>query len=304
MIVYNHDEITPDKFYELHVQKNIPCVIKNFLSDSKCSADTFLNYINNNKLIEYNIANISAAFMSKKNICDNIFINSLANNPNIINNDIFRVWKHNKNNLTPWHYDGNGADLLNISLKGSKRFYLAKPDSLPVYPLSNVAYHYDFAEDYYADIYPNDMLYIPAYWFHKVLTLEENTVNINYIFFNKLNHNIGSSRNVEIILLHKLFNTSLCETELICDILDYEKNPKYRIISRGIYEMFPVYLLILLILFMIPFNKEFIYFLITISLYLIFNKSINDDTFHYTYMLGTYLLIFCFIILSFYKNNI
>lgn len=33
-----------------------------------------------------------------------------------------RVWRHKRNDFTPWHYDGHGGDLLNVCVGGRKRF--------------------------------------------------------------------------------------------------------------------------------------------------------------------------------------
>jgi hypothetical protein len=127
-------------------------------------------------------------------LCKNHLITGIENE--MIVADKYRIWKHQKNNKTRWHYDGHGGDLYNICIQGSKDFYLAPPGSFPVYPLSNIALGVEFKEKYLIKLKPLEMLYIPSYWFHKVITLEDNTINMNYTFFGNHNKKISSNNNI------------------------------------------------------------------------------------------------------------
>lgn len=294
MKVYNNNEITPDDFIKLHLQKNIPCVIKNFLSDKQCSPDQFKKYITNNKLDSYNIGNITTHSIKTDSFCnDNKYIKALQSDSDLLIIDEWRIWKHNKDNFTKWHYDGNGSDLLNISIQGSKRFYLAPPNSFPVYPLSNIAIHYNFKETIVYDLMPKDMLFIPAYWFHQVLTLEDNTINVNFTMFNKKNQLIAHPRNIELYVLHKFFDTNMCKFP-ICDIT---KNPLYKGIIRGLIEMIPIYIIIILLFYFLKktvYRRIFLSILIILCFYLILNKKLVIDTFGISYLYGFFVFIFCY----------
>jgi hypothetical protein len=296
MKVYNNNEITPNDFIQLHIQNNVPCVIKNFLSDQQCSATSFLKYITNNKLESYKIGNITSHSIKISDFCNNNkFIKAIQNDPNIIVENEWRIWKHNKNNFTKWHYDGNGSDLLNISVSGSKRFYLAPPNSFPVYPLSNIGLDINFKEHIVYDLMPTDMLFIPAYWFHQVLTLEDDTVNVNFTMFNKKNHIVANPRDSELFMVHKFFNTNMCDFP-ICDIVK-NKIPMHKGFTRAIFEMLPIYLIILLVFIFLKkkiYKQIFLYGLIIGCFYLLLNKKFVYDTFGISYLYGVFIFIFAY----------
>jgi hypothetical protein len=119
----------------------------------------------------------------KTTSCFNEFVESLKEK--ITFNDGIRAWKHNKGNVTQWHYDGNGINIFNICISGRKRFYLSPPGSIPVLPLSNISLKTDIWDEQsvFVEIGVSDMLYLPPYWFHKVITLEDNTLTVNYAFY-------------------------------------------------------------------------------------------------------------------------
>lgn len=56
------------------------------------------------------------------------------------------------------------------------------------------------------------MIYIPSFWFHKVLTMEDNSVNVN-LNFHRLPKENPNQRNTDLILLHRLFATTLWRTD-------------------------------------------------------------------------------------------
>jgi hypothetical protein len=137
--VINLDDITYEQFVNDYLYLNKPCLIKNF-TNNFCNINTIDKYTKNKDIqTKYKIGNINVYSNTYEEICNNFIIESIKNDENILlNKKSIRVWKHNKNNLTKWHYDGNGVDIFNISIQGSKEFYLSKPGSIGVYPLSNI----------------------------------------------------------------------------------------------------------------------------------------------------------------------
>lgn len=276
--VYNLNEITWTKFRNNYIYKNKPCIIKNFINNTNCHIENFKKYVNDeNKLTTFKIGNIPAMIGNFVNLCDNHLVKGIENEMIVV--DKYRIWKHNKNNKTIWHYDDHGGDLYNICIQGSKHFYLAPPCQFPVYPLSSIAYHIDFKEKYLIKLDPCDMLYIPSYWFHKVITLEDNTINMNYTFFGNHNKKISSKRTRELYLLHNIFNTNMCtsnNTKHICNI--YSDNCRDSIFSlttvflRGFYETIPFFIIFLVLTLKYQ-TLSFLYILFTcfILMYNYFN---------------------------------
>lgn len=274
-----------------HISENRPCVVRGFLS--KDIVNYYLDHIKHAKLTKYLIGNVVAEIFEKHQMPFNEYIEAYENDPNLLHSNTIRVWRHNKNNLTRWHYDGNGADLLNISLQGKKRFYLAPPTSFPVYPFTNIAWKYDFKETHLVEIEPGDMLFIPAYWFHKVLTLENNTININYIMYNKKNKEIASKRDKDLFTLHNFFSTSMDpEIKSI-----YKNEPIYYAAGRGIYEMLPFIALFIIFYFISKKYKKSWIIILSILLgfiagmILYTNQSLEVDTNGMSKIIGFYLLI-------------
>lgn len=228
---YTYDEKFDINIFKNHIINNEPCLIKkifintdnnnlncdknhkkNINIESKyqqCDRLSLLNYIKNSDLqcYEYGCKIVN----NKSSICcSNSFIEKLLDNQEYFFNDKNRIWKHKKNNFTRNHYDGNGVEVINISLEGKKRFYLASPSkTFIMFPLSNISINAnpdDFNYDYIIDLNPGDLLYIPSYWWHKVLTLED-SININYNFYVK-DHKL-SERQKNIFSLHKIANSMI-----------------------------------------------------------------------------------------------
>ena len=283
-------DITPDILYNEYIIKNKPVYIKNFIDDN-CLIKLLDESKKKNRI--ENIANIKAYYSNFKNLCSNSYFNFLESNKNIIINKDLRFWKHDKDNLTPWHYDGNGVDNFNISLQGQKTFYLCEPNYLPVYPLSNVSYHMDFQEQYKIELKPTDMLYIPSYWFHKVITNMDNTININYLFFKKEQNNDPDDRNCKLYQLHKMFNTNICKEFPICQINN--KCNKYTSFLYGFYEMIPIYIIYLVFYIFIDkyfnqYKKNILLINIIILIFILNYKKLHIDYFGVTKFYTSYLL--------------
>lgn len=274
-----------------HLKNNRPCVVRGFLSPE--DVQMYLDHINSTNLKRYMIGNVPAYVMDKTDLAQNDYLDAFQEEPTLLHANYIRVWKHNAKNLTRWHYDGNGADLLNISLQGKKRFYLAPPNSLPVYPLSNIAWRYDFKETHIVEIEAGDMLFLPAYWFHKVLTLKNDTININYTMYNKENHKYASLRDKEIFGLHNMFGTSM-DKEILSV---YQNENSVACLARGLYEIL-VFIAIFVIFYAASRKYKQFWMIKTLllvglisGLYLYFNKELSIDTNGITHIIGFYILV-------------
>jgi Cupin-like domain len=224
-IVENYDD-----FFQ-HVKSNVPCVIRNAFAN----IDEMTEYCNN-KLTKYRIGTVDAYKSKKIPPLKTPIVDRLRTDERILVDTHHRVWKHKKGNLTQWHFDANGADLLNISVVGSKDFYLAAPDSFLVFPLSGVCPPIHFKEIIRYRLEAGDILYLPAYWFHKVITLEE-SLNVNVAFYlkNRMNE---SNRNSDLHDLHFMFQTKLWVGNGIREV--HRPKHHFRAIVRGFAETLPI----------------------------------------------------------------
>ena len=299
-------EFSPEELID-HLHKNRPCVVRGFLKPDV--VQQYLEHINSANLKKYFIGNLPASYMEKTDLASNSYLDAYQSEPCLVHSNILRVWKHNAKNLTRWHYDGNGADLLNISLQGKKRFYLAPPNSLPVYPLTNIAWKYDFQDTHQVEIQPGDMLFLPAYWFHKVLTLEDNTININYMMYNKNNPEKSSSRDRELFGLHRMFGTTMDKEILDIHHEHPDKPNTISCLARGLYECF-LFIAIFIIIYAFAKTKKIwwliMFLLLTgliIGLYLYTNESLGYDTNGISILIGFYILVITLLFMVFEWNQ-
>lgn len=245
-------------FYNQHVLKSKPIVIREFFDADQLKE---LRKYCKDTDETYNIGPLQAHQVNHRPPVKTEITDGLDNDPRVIVNPQNRVWKHKKGNLTDWHWDGNGADLLNISIQGSKEFYLAPPDSflvLPLTPQSVPGIHRQ--ETMKFTIYPGDMLYLPAYWFHKVYTLED-AVNINYSFYPKKRRE--SSRATDLHNLHKMFKTLLCKKDIMCT-LD-RPDTRVRACFRALFEIIPYVFLFYVLCYFVP-----MYIVILVFFFMVF----------------------------------
>ena len=97
-----------------------------------------------------------------------------------------RFWQAREGHQTPWHYDGNALDVINVQLTGAKRFTLAPPErELPwirFLPVSTLAY--DDADVPVQQVILNagDLIFIPRFWGHRVQALEAVNRNVNWVW--------------------------------------------------------------------------------------------------------------------------
>lgn len=302
---YDLGEITWDDFKNNYIYRNKPCIIKKFINNANCPIEKFQEFVNNKNNTSFLIGNITALHGESVNLCNNSLVKGIENE--MIVADKYRIWKHQKNNKTKWHYDGHGGDLYNICIQGSKHFYLAPPGSFPVYSLSNIALDIEFNEKYLIKLNPSEMLYIPAYWFHKVITLEDNTINMNYTFYGSHNKQISSQRDRDLYTLHNIFNSRMCvadSTKIICDIYSLNGYVYPSAILRGFYETIPFFV-IFLVLFSINQILSFVYFscICFILFYSRFNIISSGITKIVSIFTLLWMLMFYFmkLLISYYK---
>jgi len=97
-----------------------------------------------------------------------------------------RFWESPQGHWTPWHYDGNALDVINVQLAGTKRFTLASPElELPwvrFLPISTLAYEDALVPTVDVTLYEGDLLYIPRFWGHRVHALERVNRNVNWVW--------------------------------------------------------------------------------------------------------------------------
>ncbi len=105
-------------------------------------------------------------------------------------NELMRIWAHPQGNVSSWHYDANMVNVFNVQITGRKEWFLVSPETpLDCYPFTSFAIMDNNDEKIFKDkIYTHvilnqgDMLYIPPLWFHKVISLEKENLNLNWIF--------------------------------------------------------------------------------------------------------------------------
>lgn len=241
---YIYDENFDINIFKKHVKNNTPCLIKNFFIDAgnnnlicdknhkkniyidskyqQCDRKLISNFIKNSK-IKCEVYGCNFDNNNSNLCCSNSFLEKLSIDDSYFFDDGNRLWVHKKNNFTRNHYDGNGIEVLNISLEGKKRFYLASPSKeFTKFPLSNISTDSnpdDSNYDYIIDLYPGDLLYIPSYWWHKVLTLED-SINLNFHFYVK-DHKL-SERQKNIYFLHKISNSMIWYNDYIRNIANLD----------------------------------------------------------------------------------
>jgi hypothetical protein len=198
------------------IKNNEPLLIKNFVDDIyKGEIKFLLKKLEKNNNIAYNPLIKSYYKSLDKYKFYKETKTELLKEKNFICDPQSRIWRHNKYNLTKFHYDGNGINVVNICLKGSKKFILTPPSSQTNIPfinlsLCNTSPKQDVKE-FIVEKY--DLFLIPSFWYHEVLTLEDNTATVNLCITDKKcdidNNNIMKYR------FHSLFKTEMIKEPII-----------------------------------------------------------------------------------------
>jgi hypothetical protein len=97
-----------------------------------------------------------------------------------------RIWQSHKGDQTPWHYDGNALDVINVQLNGAKHFSLIPPDSelpwLRFLPISTLGYQPACVPTLELTLNGGDLIFIPRFWSHQVRALDDTNHNINWVW--------------------------------------------------------------------------------------------------------------------------
>ena len=121
-------------------------------------------------------------------------INQFLDSPEVFpRTELMRIWIHKMGAVSSWHYDANMVNVFNVQVTGKKEFILVSPETpLDCYPFTSFAIMDNnderiFQKKIYtkATLNEGDMLYIPPLWFHKVFSLGEENINLNWIFTKK-----------------------------------------------------------------------------------------------------------------------
>lgn len=97
-----------------------------------------------------------------------------------------RFWQSPKGHQTPWHYDGNALEVVNVQLTGAKHFTLTSPDhELPCVrfqPISTLAYEDAKVPALEVTLHSGDLIFVPRFWSHRVRALDDSNHNINWVW--------------------------------------------------------------------------------------------------------------------------
>jgi len=103
-----------------------------------------------------------------------------------------RIWINSMNNISHWHYDSSLESVFNVQIKGKKEWYLISPQTPPpCYPYTNFVLLEDERKILGNKIFTRftlnegDLLYIPPLWFHKIIALEQENINLNWVMTKK-----------------------------------------------------------------------------------------------------------------------
>lgn len=210
------------------INLNRPIFIKNFLNKNIYGHEIkkIINILlfDNNKDDNFLIKGAYKKDLTNFNLINDIH-NKLKSQNNYVLIDYLRIWKHNKNNITPYHYDGNGIDVINICIHGKKKFILTPPRTHINFPFSNISLINLAKEKIEYILEPTDLLLIPRFWYHEVTCLKDDTLTINYLITNK-DAEINNQK-LMIYKLHEFFNTEMSKEAII----SVTKNKKINIID-------------------------------------------------------------------------
>jgi hypothetical protein len=105
-----------------------------------------------------------------------------------------RVWIHRKGNESNWHYDGVES-VFNLQVTGAKEWWLASPATrLISYPFTGFSLIGDEQTNRRllqgktwtrCVVNAGDLLYLPPLWYHRVISLQEENLNLTWAFTKK-----------------------------------------------------------------------------------------------------------------------
>ena len=204
--------ITFDEFSEKYYVTETPVIIEDIGKDWSAINTWTESYIRT-KLAEDPTAKAASLwYWMEKDTLDQDYqtpkiITKFLNSDEIFpRNELMRVWAHPQGNVSSWHYDANMVNVFNVQMTGKKEWFLVSPQTpLKCYPFTSFAIMNGndqkiFKRKKYTQVIlnPGDMLYIPPLWFHKVISLEKENLNLNWIFTKKNTEIVSSTLTREL----------------------------------------------------------------------------------------------------------
>lgn len=191
--------ISFDSFIEKYYQTETPVIIENVGKNWPAISLWSEDYIRTRLSKEAKAKAASLWYWMEKDTLDDDYvtpdiIDQLLDSDDIFpRNELMRIWAHPKGNVSSWHYDANMVSVFNVQMTGKKEWLLVSPKTpLSCYPFTSFAIMENndekiFKTKTYSQVILNkgDMLYIPPLWFHKVISLEAENLNLNWIVTKK-----------------------------------------------------------------------------------------------------------------------
>ena len=123
-----------------------------------------------------------------------------------------RFWQHQKGHVTRWHYDGDGVQIFNLCLSGSKTYSIAPPDDPHFinYPFSNIVMIPGVAK-FNVTLHVDDLLFFPPFWYHRVVCEEDDTITYNHCSFRHdgVTAEQAGARHLSNLDLHRMLRTKM-----------------------------------------------------------------------------------------------
>jgi hypothetical protein len=167
-------------------------------------------------------------------------VDKCIDSPNTFHrNKHVRIFIHDEENMTHWHYDANMVNVLNAQVSGAKEWYIVSPETpMPSTPFTNFALERDndpsaLQGKKYSHFILNagEMLYLPPVWYHNVKSISDNTISLNWLFTKKQTNVEGEGIKRE--LERYLIQSSFAENRFAI----------IRYLTRQVYKIVPDYLI-------------------------------------------------------------
>ena len=199
--------ISFETFLEKYYETETPVLIENIGKDWSAVGTWTEDYIRVKLMQDKKAKAASLWYWMEKDTLDDDYetpelINLLLNSDDVFpRNELMRIWAHAQGNVSSWHYDANMVNVFNVQITGRKEWFLVSPQTpLMCYPFTSFAVMDDnddkiFQHKKYTHLILNqgDMLYIPPLWFHKVISLDKENLNLNWIFTKKKTDIVSST---------------------------------------------------------------------------------------------------------------
>ena len=139
-------------------------------------------------IFNYSWYNASKEFLSEDYKTPNFIEHCLSPGYSHVRDQFMRFWVHQKGNITQWHYDGNGLFVFNLHLNGKKKWTIVSPQTpLKSYPFAFWSMPFDLQAPDHDTIFssfvlgPGDLIYLPPFWQHRVESIDDWNLNLNWV---------------------------------------------------------------------------------------------------------------------------